>query len=196
MIALSLAPPALAGYALERPIERRLGGPRSIAAGLIAGALAMALADCSRAQEHVEPADGLSGKMPSDPAAPGSATRGAADGWARARHRPGRGADPGGVAQRRDAHGRASAGIRPRGRRGALLARGLPVILGASALKAWRLWRSGRRSPTERTGARGGAGSAFVSTAASARRAASPAAERASAAAICPLSLHNAAIAS
>ena len=45
MIALSLAPPALAGYALQGPIERRLGGPRSIAAGLPAGAIAMALAD-------------------------------------------------------------------------------------------------------------------------------------------------------
>ncbi len=44
-IALSLAPPALAGYALEGSIERRLGGPRSIAVGLIVGAVAMALAD-------------------------------------------------------------------------------------------------------------------------------------------------------
>src|SRR5450759_945512 len=43
--ALSIAPPALAGYTLRGPIERRLGGPRSIAAGLIGGALAMALAD-------------------------------------------------------------------------------------------------------------------------------------------------------
>jgi undecaprenyl-diphosphatase len=42
---LSLAPPALAGYALERPIERRLGGPVAIAGGLLAGALALALAD-------------------------------------------------------------------------------------------------------------------------------------------------------
>lgn len=45
VIALSLAPPVIAGYSLQRPIERRLGGPRSIAAGLIAGAAAMALAD-------------------------------------------------------------------------------------------------------------------------------------------------------
>ncbi len=45
LIALSFAPPAVAGYALERPIERRLGTPASIAAGLIAGAIAMALAD-------------------------------------------------------------------------------------------------------------------------------------------------------
>jgi undecaprenyl-diphosphatase len=45
VIALSLAPAALAGYALERPIQRWLGGPRSIAAGLAAGAVAMGLCD-------------------------------------------------------------------------------------------------------------------------------------------------------
>jgi undecaprenyl-diphosphatase len=51
LIALSLAPPALAGYVFERPIERHLGGPRSIAFGLLAGAIAMALAD-RRAQDQ------------------------------------------------------------------------------------------------------------------------------------------------
>ena len=45
--ALSFAPPALVGYTLERPIEQRLGTPASIAAGLIAGSLAMARADRS-----------------------------------------------------------------------------------------------------------------------------------------------------
>ncbi len=49
VLALSLAPPAIAGLALGRPIERRLGGPRSIAAGLTAGAVAMALADARAA---------------------------------------------------------------------------------------------------------------------------------------------------
>ena len=38
MVALSFVPPAIAGYRLERQIERRLGGPRAIAAGLLAGA--------------------------------------------------------------------------------------------------------------------------------------------------------------
>ena len=45
LIALSFAPPAAVGYTLERPIERHLGTPATIAGGLIAGAIAMALAD-------------------------------------------------------------------------------------------------------------------------------------------------------
>ena len=45
LIALSFAPPAIAGYTLERPIERRLGTPRSIAIGLLLGSAAMATAD-------------------------------------------------------------------------------------------------------------------------------------------------------
>ena len=44
-LALSLAPAVLVGYALERPIERRLGGPGALAAGLLAGAAALAAAD-------------------------------------------------------------------------------------------------------------------------------------------------------
>jgi undecaprenyl-diphosphatase len=44
-LALSTAPPAFAGLAFEHAIEQRLGGPRSIAAGLAAGAAAMAAAD-------------------------------------------------------------------------------------------------------------------------------------------------------
>lgn len=47
VIAASLLPPVLAGFLLERPIERRLGTPATIAWGLIAGALAMAWADRS-----------------------------------------------------------------------------------------------------------------------------------------------------
>src|SRR5579884_3253472 len=45
LIALSFIPPAIVGYALERPIERRLGTPASIAVGLLAGSAVMALAD-------------------------------------------------------------------------------------------------------------------------------------------------------
>src|SRR5436305_8635567 len=45
LIGLSFAPPALVGYTFERPIERYLGQPTTIAAGLIGGAVAMAWAD-------------------------------------------------------------------------------------------------------------------------------------------------------
>jgi undecaprenyl-diphosphatase len=45
VLALSLAPPTVVGFALERPIEQRLSGRRAIAANLLAGGLAMALAD-------------------------------------------------------------------------------------------------------------------------------------------------------
>jgi undecaprenyl-diphosphatase len=43
--AIALGPPAVAALAFERAIEERLGGPRSVAGGLAAGGLAMALAD-------------------------------------------------------------------------------------------------------------------------------------------------------
>jgi undecaprenyl-diphosphatase len=45
LIVLSFVPPAIVGYTLERPIERHLGTPGTIAVGLIAGSLAMARAD-------------------------------------------------------------------------------------------------------------------------------------------------------
>jgi undecaprenyl-diphosphatase len=45
LIVLSFVPPAIVGYTLERPIERRLGTPVTIAAGLVGGSVAMARAD-------------------------------------------------------------------------------------------------------------------------------------------------------
>jgi undecaprenyl-diphosphatase len=51
VVALSFVPPAIAGYGLERQIERRLGGPLTTAVGLIVGAAAMAFAD-RRPQER------------------------------------------------------------------------------------------------------------------------------------------------
>ncbi|MCW3064109.1 MAG: Bacitracin resistance protein BacA, partial [Solirubrobacterales bacterium] len=45
LVACSFLPPAVVAFALERPIERRLGRPGSIAAGLIAGSLAMLAVD-------------------------------------------------------------------------------------------------------------------------------------------------------
>jgi undecaprenyl-diphosphatase len=45
LAAVATAPPALAGLLLERVVERRLGGPRATAAGLVGGSVAMVLAD-------------------------------------------------------------------------------------------------------------------------------------------------------
>lgn len=58
LIALSFLPPAVVGYTLERPIERHLGTPATIAAGLIGGGLVMGYAD-RRAQERGEGEAGL-----------------------------------------------------------------------------------------------------------------------------------------
>jgi undecaprenyl-diphosphatase len=167
VIAASLAPPALAGYALERAIERRLGGPRATAAGLIAGAVAMALADAlpgratcrerggaetagSRRRHDARAADGLAlGIAQAIALIPGISRNGATLTAARAR----------GFA-REDA---------------AALSwhAALPVILGASALKGWRLTRrhSGTADPLAQGGRvlLAGAAVAFVSTLASAR---------------------------
>jgi undecaprenyl-diphosphatase len=63
VLSLSLAPPAVVGLTLHSAIERHLGGPRSTAAGLVAGALAMAFADgvCDgdRACADAGPRDGI-----------------------------------------------------------------------------------------------------------------------------------------
>ncbi|HEY5429590.1 MAG TPA: undecaprenyl-diphosphate phosphatase [Solirubrobacteraceae bacterium] len=45
LVILSFVPPAVVGFVLERPIERHLGTPATIALGLICGSLAMAWAD-------------------------------------------------------------------------------------------------------------------------------------------------------
>jgi undecaprenyl-diphosphatase len=62
VVALSLLPPVLVGFALERPIERFLGRPGTIAVGLIAGAAAMAWSDREpqqRSFDEATPRDGL-----------------------------------------------------------------------------------------------------------------------------------------
>ena len=118
MIACALAPPAIAGLALRRSIERRLGGPRSIAAGLVAGAVAMTIADArggTRKREDAGPRDGLAlGLAQAVALIPGVSRSGATLTAARARGftRP--------DAQALSWHA------------------GLPVILGASALEAAR----------------------------------------------------------
>jgi undecaprenyl-diphosphatase len=53
LIALSFAPPAVAGYTLEREIEGRFGTPPTIAGALVVGAVAMAWADrAPQARRH------------------------------------------------------------------------------------------------------------------------------------------------
>jgi undecaprenyl-diphosphatase len=149
VIALSLAPPALAGLAFQRPIERRLGGPGSIAAGLIAGAAAMTLADArstgkKRRMKDAGPADGLAlGVAQALALIPGVSRNGAALTAARARG-----------FTRSDAQALSWHAA-------------LPVILGASALKGSLLLGSAAPEGAGWTLATG-AGGAFVSTLASA----------------------------
>lgn len=62
VLTLSFLPAAVVGYTLERPIERRLGGPRATAFGLLAGAAAMLVADRRpqrRGRGEATAADGL-----------------------------------------------------------------------------------------------------------------------------------------
>jgi undecaprenyl-diphosphatase len=153
-IALALAPPALAGYVLRGPIERRLGGPRSIAFGLLAGAAAMAIADTraatnaegdARAQQDATPRDGLAlGLAQAAALVPGVSRNGATLSAARAR---GFARD---AAQALSWHA------------------GIPVLFGASLLKGARMRRSAIPRGQRTTLAVGAAG-AFVSTLASAR---------------------------
>ncbi|HEV7585201.1 MAG TPA: undecaprenyl-diphosphate phosphatase [Solirubrobacteraceae bacterium] len=149
-LALSLLPPALAGLLLRGAIERRLGAPRSIAAALLAGGAAMALADrrasgASRRAEDAGSLDGLAlGVAQALALIPGVSRNGATLAAARARG-----------FTRRDA---------------ALLSwqAALPVVVGASALEALRVARQG--VPAEARGAlAAGAGAAFGSTLLSAR---------------------------
>ena len=147
-VGLASAPAALAGYALERPIERRLGTPATIAAALLAGALALAWAD--RAPEHRASADADArdalwlGVAQASALVPGVSRSGATLAAARRR-------------------GFARADARRLSRHVAL-----PVIAGAAALKAVRLRRRGLPSGAAGPLAAGLAAS-FVSTLASAR---------------------------
>jgi undecaprenyl-diphosphatase len=87
MLALSLAPPVVAGYLLEERIESRLGGPGAIAGGLLAGALALAAADRGAPRRtRVTAADGLAlGLAQAAALAPGVSRTGATLAAARAR---------------------------------------------------------------------------------------------------------------
>jgi undecaprenyl-diphosphatase len=154
--ALSLVPPALTGLVLERTIERRLSGPRAIAAGLIVGAIAMAVADGGsgaldgRTREQSRPSDGLAlGLAQALALLPGVSRSGAALTAARAR------------------------GFRRAEAAALSWHAALPVILGASALKGWRLARAGGEGGGGAALGRGalasGGACAFFSTLLSAR---------------------------
>ncbi len=148
----ALAPPALVGVLARGPIERRLGGPRSIAAGLAAGSFAMVIAE-ARARgvasrrgdaRDADARDGIAlGLAQAAALAPGVSRNGATLSAARARgfERP------------------AAVALSWRA--------GLPVLLGASALEAARLARGSSRE--ERPAMAAGAAAAFVSTAFSLR---------------------------
>jgi undecaprenyl-diphosphatase len=81
VLALSFLPPAIFGLALERPIERRLGGPLATAVGLLAGAAAMVAADRRpqhRARGQATAMDGLAlGLAQAAALAPGVSRNGA-----------------------------------------------------------------------------------------------------------------------
>lgn len=145
-LGLSFLPAAIVGYALERPIERRLGGPRATAYGLLAGAAAMLAADTraqARGRGEATPADGLAlGVAQAAALAPGVSRNGvtlAAARW------------------RRFSRDQAN-----------LLSRtiALPIIVGATALKGGRLAQRGTTPELRRTLALGAAAS-FASTLAS-----------------------------
>jgi undecaprenyl-diphosphatase len=119
LLAAAVLPPAVVGLAFERPIERRLGTPVTLALGLLAGAAALVLADRAPATRSTDGAcvrDGAwLGLAQAAALVPGVSRSGATLAAARAL----------GFA-RADAS-RLSWEV------------ALPVLLGASALKAWRV---------------------------------------------------------
>ena len=117
--ALSLLPAVALAFAAERWIETRLGGPRSLAAGLVAGSAALVLADRApqaRREEAAGPRDGLLlGLAQACALVPGVSRSGATLAAARA------------LGFARPDAVRLSRGI------------GVPVLAGAAALKGLRL---------------------------------------------------------
>ena len=142
VVALACVPPALAGVALRRPIERRLGTPRTIAAALAGGAVAMVLAERRpgpRRREQATAGDALAlGAAQALALVPGVSRSGASRTAARLR------------------------GFSPVEARALSDAVGLPITVAAVASSA-------RASATggDRATAALGAGAAFVSTLAS-----------------------------
>ena len=147
-LGLSFLPAAAVGYALERPIEQRLGGPKATAIGLLAGAAAMLIADMRpqrRGRGEAGPADGLAlGIAQAAALAPGVSRNGVTLAAARWR---GFSRDQANLLSRTIA---------------------LPIIVGATALKGERLRRRGVPADLRRSLAIG-VGASFASTLASQR---------------------------
>jgi len=143
VLALSFLPPAICGMALERPIERRLGGPFSTALGLLAGAAAMVAADRRpqvRDRGEATARDGLAlGIAQAAALAPGISRNGATLTAARWR---------GFTRQHANLLSRTVA---------------LPVIVGAAVLKGARLRRRGIQQ-ADRSEFVSGTATAFTST--------------------------------
>jgi len=148
LIALSFAPPAIVGYRFERVIEGHFGTPPTVAAGLFAGAVAMALADRTPQERTHEEAGALDalwlGVAQACSLIPGVSRNGAT--LAAARWRRFTRVD----ANRLSRHA------------------ALPVIAGATLLKGVRLYRRGLPAGSALPLA-AGAGAAFVSTLGSTR---------------------------
>lgn len=149
LLAGSFVPAAVVGLALERPIEQRLGTPRSIAAGLLVGAVAMAAADAvgrsDRTREDAGLGDALAlGFAQACALMPGVSRNGATLTAARLR-------------------GFAPADANALSRHVAL-----PVIAGATLLKGVRLARRGLPTGV-RNGLAAGVAAAFASTLAARR---------------------------
>lgn len=143
LVVAAIAPPAVAGVALEELVEERLRGPVALAAGLLAGAAALALADArpgGRRSATPDWRDGAwIGLAQAAALVPGVSRSGAALAAARTR----------GFDRRRSSE--------------LSWAAGLPVLLGAGALKGLRVavaggWRD--RGPVLSAAA----GAACVST--------------------------------
>jgi undecaprenyl-diphosphatase len=143
LLALSFIPPAIIGYGLERPIERHLGTPGTIAAGLLAGSGVMAWADRAPQERGHEEAGALDalwlGVAQACALVPGVSRNGATLAAARLRR-----------FTREDAN-RLSRHV------------ALPVIAGATLLKGIRLHRRGL-PPGAAAPFAAGAAAAFAST--------------------------------
>ena len=147
LVVTAALPPAIAGLALERRVEERLGTPAPLAAGLLAGAAALVLADRARSTRGDGDADWRDGAAlglaQATALVPGVSRSGATLAAARAR-----------------GFGRADAS-----RLSWEVA--LPVLLGASGLKGLRI--AAARGAVRVRPLALGAGAAFLSTRATAR---------------------------